>query len=373
MLENTDPQYYRELAHKWLNGTISAEEKAILEKWYEDNDRLTVNIPEDFATDEHSHSQRIFAEVERQISNHTIHPSNVISVKRRIMQTAAVAAIFMVMVGGAFYLFRNGKSGQQSIVKEIMPGNNGGVLHLSNGKDIQLKDAAFGNEIASLYGSQASSGGTAANQSGEYNVLSTPNGKQWKMVLPDGTKVFLNAGSSLRFPATFEGKHERLVELSGEAYFDVVHDAKKPFKVKAGNEIIEDIGTVFNISSYSGEKVKATLVKGAIKIGTHILKPGQQAVVDSLNIKIKGVDTVGAVAWTEGQFSMENITVQEMMNQLSRWYNIPVEYIGTPPAESFGGLLDRNVPLSNILTVLNANGINAKVENNKIIVSSNKK
>ncbi|MBV4358850.1 FecR family protein [Pinibacter aurantiacus] len=372
MSANTDLQYYKELARKWLDGSISPQEKEILEKWYEDNEPLTVDIPEAFAADELSHSQRIFAEVARQISTHAEHPVKVISIKRSFLQKAAVAAVFAGVIVGGFFFFRNSKPMQQSIAKEIMPGTNGAVLRLWNGEDIDLKDTSFGYEIARLYGSQTSSN-SAASRTGDYVELSTPNGKQWKMVLPDGTKVFLNAGSSLRFPVSFAGKNERMVELTGEACFDVVHDVKKPFKVKAGNEIIEDLGTVFNISSYSGEKVKATLIKGAIKIGSHILKPGQQAVVDSIDIKIKGVDTLSAVAWTDGQFSMENITVQELMNQVSRWYNIPVEYIGTPPSESFGGLLDRNVPLSNILKVLNTNGINAKVENDKIIVSSNKK
>ena len=368
MSKNIDLQYYQELAHKWLTGSISPEEKKLLDEWYKENGRLDTEIPADFANDEDIHSERMFAEIRKRFDNDKSLEVKTIPIKKRYWQVVAAASVIVIMAGSAFFYLKNYNPRQKYAAKEILPGNNGAVLRLWNGKDVVLNSTKYGDEIATIY--NVSSDNDTKHQDNDYNVLSTPNGKQWKMLLPDGTKVLLNAGSSLKFPASFSGKKERMVELTGEAYFDVVHNEKQPFKVKAGNEIIEDIGTVFNVYSYSGERVKATLVKGAIKIGNHVLKPGQQAIVDSTAIRIKSIDAHDAIAWTEGQFSMENITVQELMNQLSRWYNIPVEYIGVPPTESFGGLLDRNVPLSNILNVLNANGINAKIENEKIIVSS---
>ena len=195
------------------------------------------------------------------------------------------------------------------------------------------------------------------------------------MVLADGSKVWLNAASSLRFPAAFTGK-ERKVELMGEGYFEVAKNASMPFKVEVNGMEVEVLGTHFNINSYNDEPaIRTTLLEGSVKINknntTSLLKPGQQAEVNSAGevriINDAGIDE--AVAWKNGKFQFDRADIYAVMRQIARWYDVDIEYKGAAIRSHFGGTISRNVNLSQVLNMLHLTGeVKCEVNGKKIMV-----
>jgi ferric-dicitrate binding protein FerR (iron transport regulator) len=208
-----------------------------------------------------------------------------------------------------------------------------------------------------------------------YNTISTPKGGQYQVTLSDGSKVWLNAASSLRFPATFSGK-ERKVELTGEGYFEVAHNKKMPFHVTVNDLDVEVLGTHFNINAYADESaIKTTLLEGSVKVvkgnETKIIEPGEQASVttseDEINVK-QQVDLEQVVAWKNGIFQFERADIESVMRQISRWYDIDVDYHGRV-SEHFGGTISRDVNISDVLKMLEmTGGVNFKIDGKKVIV-----
>ena len=311
----------------------------------------------------------------------------------RIWPRVAVAASMALLLGTGLFYFTKPKEQPIQLAEkplEIAPGGNRGILTLSNGKQIVLADISAKDTIAKE-GKQAevtikmSANGVITyviNPNAEapkvatnsFNTLSTPTGGQYNIVLADGTKVFLNAVSSIKYPTQFNG-NQRVVELEGEAYFEVAKDRTKPFIVKSGNQAIEVLGTHFNVHAYDNEAVvKTTLLEGSVAV-THknqkaILKPGQQSnVSDNFNkIAIREVDTEAAIAWKNGRFKFDNADLKTVMRQLERWYGIKVEYRGDVSQVTFNGGTFRNKNLSEVLKVLELSNIKFKVEGKTIIV-----
>jgi ferric-dicitrate binding protein FerR (iron transport regulator) len=235
----------------------------------------------------------------------------------------------------------------------------------------------------------------AASAPVTYNTMSTPRGRQYQLVLPDGTKVWLNAASSITYPTAFSGS-DRRVTLTGEAYFEVRQDASRPFNVSVKNrEEIEVLGTSFNVNGYEDEhEVKTTLLDGSVRVvvtdslvGVNtnkgklsvVLKPGEQAQLvlrdssgrDKVSKPMKilsDVDVDQVVAWKNGLFQFKGATMQTVMNQLSRWYNVEVTYEGTIPEHRFVGKVSRDYNLSDVLAVLQASDIHFSIEGKRIIV-----
>lgn len=277
---------------------------------------------------------------------------------------------------------------------DVVPGKNGAVLTLANGTQMVL-DSLGNGIIASQQGAQLLIGnGQLSYQSkglpsGEvaYNTLTTPNGRQFRLVLPDGTLVWLNAGSSITYPTAFMGA-DRRITVSGEAYFEVAKNARAPFLVNVDNSVtIKVLGTHFNISAYRDEvSINTTLLEGRIQVTeiaaglpvplaqkqhfSAVLQPGQQArmnrqmavqnnaaaLKDGIEV-IAAVDTAQVMAWKNGAFNFEGASLEEVMRQLQRWYNIRVIYKGEVPSQTFRGGIYRNVPLSDVLEVLKNMGI----------------
>jgi transmembrane sensor len=302
---------------------------------------------------------------------------------------SAAAVLVLMLSAGTFFLFFNKnrrelvQTQQQRLKNDVAPGGNKAILTLSNGSQIIL-DSAQNGTLAQQGNTKiikTDSGKLAYKSINEkpsevvYNVLTTPMGGQYQLTLPDGTHVWLNAASSIRYPTAFTGK-ERNVEVTGEAYFEVEHDSKMPFYVKVRNETIKDLGTHFNVNAYGDEPVmKTTLLEGAISIGdansSKILKPGQQAVISGDNndkIKIENdVDVEQVVAWKNGLFHYNNASVQEVLRQMSRWYNVQVVYEKTPTSH-LAGIVGRNINLSEAIKMLQNNGIKCRIEEKKLIV-----
>jgi len=369
------------LLKKHQQGTLSNEDKDKLDAWYlykASTSNLQLNeyeLEEDY---QHLKSKLPVAK-----------ETKVIRLWPRI---AVAASIILVLGTGIFYI---AKPKQQSIqvverAKDIAPGGTRGILTLSNGKQIILADISKKDTIAQE-GSQDEvtikmdengvityviNPDAASSQSdpNSFNTLSTPTGGQYNIVLADGTKVYLNTVSSLKYPTQFKGD-QRVVELEGEAYFEVAKNKNKPFIVKSGNQEIEVLGTHFNVHAYDNELViKTTLLEGSVAV-THknqkaVLKPGQQSnVSENVNkIAIREVDTEAAIAWKNGRFKFDNADLKTVMKQLERWYGIKVEYRGDVSDIRFNGGTFMNKNLSEVLKVLELSNIKFKVEGKTVIV-----
>ncbi|HMH32820.1 MAG TPA: FecR domain-containing protein, partial [Puia sp.] len=196
---------------------------------------------------------------------------------------------------------------------------------------------------------------------------------QFQLILPDGTKVWLNAASRIKYPVAFSG-NQRQVEISGEVYFEVTKDATKPFKVKTGETMVEVLGTHFNINDYPEEgDVKTTLLEGSVKVsGGGVSKqiiPGQQAVISGQGIRIiPEVDVTSIVAWKNGRTLFKDATIPQIMGMISRWYDVDVEYAGTIPDKTLNGGIPRTATLNQLIKVLETYGVHIKKEGKKIIV-----
>jgi hypothetical protein len=294
----------------------------------------------------------------------------------------AAAVLLLLISGSVWWVLQENKRDQGRVavkpVQDVVPGGNGAVLTLANGQVVtldSLKNGMIGIQNGTSLvlndGSLSYNAKDAAAIS--YNTISTPNARQFKLVLPDGSKVWLNAASSLKYPTAFLGK-ERRVEMTGEAYFEVAKNADMPFKVKVNEQTaIEVLGTHFNVNAYRDESsIRTTLLEGLVKVNKGAamvtLKPGQQVQV---NDQLKVDNTVNinqVVAWKEGTFNFDELGVEEVMRQLARWYNIEVVYERGIPSRKFYGEIGRNLNLSQVLEGLKLSGVNFRIEDGKRLI-----
>lgn len=315
---------------------------------------------------------------------------------RRTWPRWAAAAALLVLAGAGYLLYPD-KAQKASVaatpVQEVLPGGNKAYLVLANGQRVVLEAMKKGTvtnqgnvQVIKMdsgvlaynpgTGATGATGGTGAmGGTGEivYNTVITPRGGQYQLILNDGTKVWLNAASFLRFPVRFSGK-ERLVEMGGEAYFEVTHNATQPFRVKVGQHMIEDIGTSFNLNTYTDEPVaRATLIEGSVKVTgqkTFILRPGQQAQWQPAGGETvaDGADPEEILAWKNGQIAFTNADFQSLMRSVSRWYDVNIHYSGAIPNAHFFGLLNRNVALPTLLDYFREKGVHIRQEGRDITI-----
>lgn len=298
------------------------------------------------------------------------------------------AAAILVVVSLGLYLKLNHFRQQANLMavhqsKDRAPGGNKALLTLGDGTQISLTDAKNG-ELAIQSGikiNKTKNGQLVYEvpevsnaQAMVFNTISTPNGGQYQVSLSDGTRVWLNAGSSLKYPTSFSGGKRR-VTMQGEAYFEVAKDKTRPFIVQSNEQEVEVLGTHFNINSYKEEgTIKTTLLEGAIKVSGpgrtgEILKPGQQSVLAPDGIKVYTVDPELAIDWKNGNFYFANENIQSIMRKLSRWYDVEVIYKGPVPQIDFGGEISRSKKLSEILKLLETTGaIHFTVEGRRVMV-----
>jgi len=262
------------------------------------------------------------------------------------------------------------------------PGKNGAVLTLANGSQILLDSSS--NGVLAQQGSARllkeegrlnyHKDGVVGRGAPVYNMVSTPRGRQFKLMLSDGTQVLLNAGSSIRFPTVFAGS-ERRVEISGEAYLEVAQTADAPFVIQLNKSEVVVLGTQFNVTDYSDEdNSRTTLLEGAVKLRTDaqemVLRPGQQARMErnSGHLSAKAVDTDQITAWTRNRLSFDKTDFADLMRQISRWYDVDVVYKGKVPDIHIGGSLHRNVNLSIVMEFLGANGVHYSISDRTITI-----
>ena len=311
--------------------------------------------------------------------------------RRSIRKWSVAAILLLTFTAGAFWLLH--KKQPKPLATHttapppaaILPGSNQAILTLANGSQVTLNDAQKGvlgrqgnTRIIKLDNGKlaydAGHGEIAGQQASLYNTIATPRGGQYQVTLPDGTKVWLNAASSLRFPTAFSG-NTREVQLNGEAYFEVTPDKTKPFLVQAGSTRTLVIGTHFNIMAYDDEAaIRTTLLEGAVRMdkGTQstVLQPGQQGDLEIIGDKLttKTVNTKAVIAWKDGYYYFDRTPVQSVMRQIARWYNVDIEYRGPIPHDEIVGKIPRTAYVADVLHIMELIGIHFSIEGRKIIV-----
>jgi transmembrane sensor len=322
--------------------------------------------------------------------------SEPIQLKLWSRRIAVAAMLILCSSAGLYFYLRNQTANNSQLVGDIGPGSNKALLTLVDGSQIVLDEALKGN-LTNQNGvriTKADDGQlvytineTAQAQnlndgSGKMltNTISTPRGGQYQVNLPDGTRVWLNAESVIKFPISFVDLKERRVELQGEAYFEVEKDATKPFFVSTDKQEVRVLGTHFNISSYKDElDTKTTLLEGSVKVrllntkrvSQKVLKPGDQSQIraTSVQINVVTVDPQSEIAWKNGHFFFENEPIEDIMKQVKRWYDIDVEYEDNMAGKTIWGSVTRYGNVSKVLSVLESTGgVHFKIEGRRIIV-----
>ncbi|MBC9913463.1 FecR family protein [Chitinophaga varians] len=379
------------LITRYLNEALSEEETAQLWETLRDGhgqevwDEALLALLQDKSKHGHANPERmeqIYASI-RPADTPVVPVS-----RRRWLYPAAAAAILAVLVATAF-LWR-ARSPQQPLaghpeapVHEVLPGGNKAVLILADGSSIALDSA--GNGALAQQGNvqvvQVNNGQLAYQPRGshaagtvQYNTLAIPRGGQFRVTLPDGTNVWINAASTLRYPTSFSGS-DRTVELTGEAYFEVAKMPEKPFHVKVRQMDIQVLGTHFNVMAYTEEtSVQATLLEGAVKIHTPgtqtALRPGQQLRMEQtgrLSV-VNDIDLDEIMAWKNGYFRFNHEKLPGVMRQIARWYDVDIAYEGSIPDREFGGKISRNSSIEEVLKILELSKVHFKIEKKKIIV-----
>lgn len=380
-----------ELIDKYLLNKCSEQEKILVEKIYFDEFRKR-RVHDIVSGNEIKVS--IWNKIQKDLPVNNIR-GRVITWSR-IGIAASIALCFSL--GYYFYSSSISSLHKGTYVNEIGPGKNKAMLTLSNGQKIFLKDSTeeqfaelsgvkitktAGGQIIYDSGPALSKRISAVGNQGLKNTLTTANGEQYKLRLPDGTMVWLNAGSSIKYPVNFNGVNSRDVDLIGEAYFEVAKDVKHPFFVKTNKQTVEVLGTHFNISSYSDEmETKTTLIEGAVKISISnhistneplpnvILIPGQQSVLSNHVIRVIKANTNEVMGWKNGYFYFEDEKIQPIMRKISRWYNVEIVYQGELPTDEFGGRVNRFGNVSQVLNKLElTNKVHFKIDGRRITVT----
>ena len=320
----------------------------------------------------------------------------ILSNSRAWYQIGVAASLLVILSIGLYFYSNRTFDDQKTIAKSeiiqqkviIQPGGDKAVLTLSDGSKIILEDAKKGllanqagvsiqktadGELLYSFAKNMRRIPEANPSEVIYNKIETPFGGKYQINLPDGSKVWLNSASSLRFPAFFSGK-TREVELNGEAFFDVAKNPDMPFKVITKDQIVEVLGTQFNINSYADEEsFKTTLIEGSVKViykdRVILLNPGQQFQPSLKSSKVIEADTEEVTAWKDGYFLFKDEDIQSIMSKISRWYNVDVSYSGEIPDVGFGGNISRSKGIDEVLNVLQlTDAVHFKVEGRRITV-----
>jgi len=353
---------------KYLKGTANAEESAFVEAYYAHFGEQ--EVPAEEGTD-----KRLWTKIDTRIVEMERFPAKQ---KRRVWAPMTAAAVIVFFCVGLIYLYNQQQRKTSPIVRtyDLSPGKAGALLKFDNQPAPILLDTAKNGVLGNGITKTAARVSIADTKEEEvaYATLSTPNGRTYQLQLPDGSVVWLNAASSIRFPTRFTGK-ERAVEITGEVDIRVAQNKQQPFRVRAGDQEWEVLGTEFNINAYNDEPfIRTTLLEGAVKTHTNtILKPGQQSVVRRADKQEKVMDHVNTddvVAWKNGLFVFsDNTDLPTVLRAIARWYNVKIVYEGPIPAAELGGKISRNNSASDVLKILSySTNIQFRIEPDKIVV-----
>lgn len=382
-----DRQTFSDILSRYRNGVASEEEIAFLHAYY------LLHEPAGDGLQGLSREEKLQLKQDiREGIHREIDAVETLPVRRMNFSRWMVAAALILLAGiGSYFFFRQQEEQTReemarTQMEPIVPGGNKAILTLSDGSTVLLDDAENGvlatqgnaivkknadGELAYDLNSRPATGAATV-----FNTINTPRGGQYKLTLPDGTKVWLNAATVLRFPTTFTG-NERKVELEGEAYFEVATNKKMPFRVQSAAQTVEVLGTHFNINTYKEEDgVKTTLLEGSVKVSAafaaeqKILVPGRQSLLvpGKAGIEVADANVEEVVAWKNGLFIFNKVSLETIMHQVARWYDVEVEYRGRITDDVFVGKLNRSENVQEVLRILELNNVKCHIEGRKIIV-----
>lgn len=386
------PEFISKLLICHLDGSITAEEREVLNNWMAANPENR-GIAEEWMAGNKLKMRvqcvvskpNVWATVAKHLENSKSHSRNT---RRVIGRFVRIAAVFIGIAAVTLLWWRSRElPGKCTVVatNKLQPGSSKATLTLANGKIIKLDSSSSGsvsdeNGITVFdlsAGMLAYRQGSGKNDAATgLNTLSTPNGGQYRILLPDGSKVWLNSASSLKFPVAFTGS-DRSVQLTGEAYFDIAPIRSKPFSVAVNGIDVQVLGTEFNIMAYPEEgPVKTTLINGGVRVSGHTagvassltLQPGQQAMLQDSWL-ISTPDLKEVLAWKEGEFRFKNTPIKVIMRQFARWYDMEVSYEGAVPDFGFTGVISKKQYPDQLLESLEASGeVHFQIKGNKVIV-----
>lgn len=371
-----------ELEKKWLAGTISKEEMDEYAIWYNQEQNKKVIVPEEIAQSYDEHEQKILNNILQAVDIKPVYNNakkdSVVLLIKKYWKYGSAAAVLIILI--SIFYFNNDKSNKNREYKSnnlvIAPGKDGMNWKDANGKVIEM-DQLPNNWLGDVSGISVRKKDNSIvfgknKLSNIYNIATTKKGQQFRIVLPDGSKIYLNSQSSVKFPISMNDA-TRMVEMSGEVYFEVVHNENVPFIVKVNGIEIRDIGTKFNVNSFNhDENSTVTLIEGAIQATSQFqkinLEPNQSIIWDkSLQLNSVNIDTATSVAWTRKIFSFNEATLQTIAQKLSRWYNVDVKINSNVDSQlKFSGGTPMNQDLQEVLNVLSYGGIHYKLIGNNL-------
>ncbi|MFD2584242.1 FecR family protein [Pedobacter vanadiisoli] len=383
-----EKQRYLSLLEKYLAGKSTRKEELLLDEYYK---RLeAMSDVELSGQQENLLKDSILKKIRSTIDATENKPQQM--PKRSLRIWYAAASVLVMIAVGSFFIHTDKKTAMVSNLpgnikpEDIRPGSNKAVLTLSNGKQIVLNNPQTGvlakegtariikKENGELVYDPEDKA-TGQNEQPVYNTITVPRGGQYQVVLADGSKVFLNAASSLTYPTRFSGRY-RNVELKGEGYFEVAKNAAMPFIVTANDVQVRVLGTHFNISAYADDaSITTTLIEGAVSLNkgklSKLLAPGQQGIsaFNNPEILVQPANIEQTMGWVKGNFVFKDLNIKEVMKIASRWYDIEVEYRGNAQSKKFGGTTSRFSDITELLNYMKiTGGVNYKIEGRRVIL-----
>jgi ferric-dicitrate binding protein FerR (iron transport regulator) len=382
----------QELVEKYLHNIASKEEEERLLQWYWRESNLESEWELNSSQSERDLKSMIYNKITEQDESES---DRYDSEKYKFKKIGTALLFLVVLALAAFFnpnQFRNSNTDETLVVEQpldILPGGSKAILTLADGRKIELDESKNGilvnqggikvhknsDGIIEYTFSKKETPSSNSLDPAEpvFNTIETPVGGKYQLNLADGSKVWLNSSSSIRFPIFFS-KDNREVELKGEAYFEVSKDAKRKFSVRSGIQTVEVLGTQFNINAYSDEKsIKTTLFEGEIRVidlktnDSKLLKPGEQSNVDQ-SIQIRRIDTQTEIAWKEGYFHFKKADIETVMRQLGRWYGVTARYEGNLPKHHFSGAISNNLTLLEVLEILEKSNIHFRLDGKEVVV-----
>lgn len=369
-------KYTQELLNRYNAGNCTAEEEILIETWFNAYANTIDNIEQQ--EDMELIGQEIWAKL----------PATHVSIKRKLWPRFAAAAAVILVLIGLFKLYERNSNQELQLVQnkkeQIAPGTFGATLTLANGKQIrlsQLKNGVFAEEAGvkitkTAKGELVYQVKDETSNALQTNTLTTAKGETFKVELPDGSSVWLNAASSLTYTTNLASAAIRKVKLSGEAYFKVAHDQEHPFIVTTLGHDIKVLGTEFNVSSYENDDAEiTTLVQGKISMNTYrdkvILTPGEKGTVRNGSIEKATANIEAATGWKNNEFVFASQDIRSIMKLIARWYDVNIIYEGEIPSEKISGSISRFADIHSVLSILQATGtVKIKTAGSRVVVSA---